>query len=134
METQSLADIYEDYLNCLNRQDWSNLGQFIAVHVRHNGRPFGLSGYCQMLEADFRAIPDLRFRAELLAVTPPVIACRLAFDCTPVGNLFGLSVNGQTVRFAEHAFYRFENTRIAEVWSIIDQAGIAHQLAGPGTA
>lgn len=124
-----LEATYRDYLDCLNRQDWASLGAFVAGDVRHNGRAFGLPGYRRMLEGDFRAIPDLHFRAELLAVTPPVLAARLDFDCTPVGELFGLPVNGRRMRFAEHVFYRFAQGLIAEVWSIIDEAAIARQLA-----
>jgi len=130
----SLEKTYEGYLACLNRQDWQNLGQFVAADVRHNGRPFGLTGYRQMLEQDFRAIPDLRFLAELVVANAPNLGCRLVFDCTPVGELFGLPVNGRRVRFDEHVFYRFDMDLIVEVWSIIDQAAIARQLSGPEQA
>lgn len=128
----ALADIYHGYLTCLNAQDWPNLARFVAPDVRHNGRAFGLTGYLQMLEADFRAIPDLHFRAEFLAVTPPMLASRLMFDCTPIGDLFGLAVNGQRLRFYENVFYRFEGNLIAEVWSIIDKTEIAQQLNASG--
>ncbi len=131
---ESLENIYEGYLDCLNRKDWQNLSQFVAVDVRHNGRPFGLSGYREMLEGDFRAIPDLRFHAELVVANPPMLGCRLVFDCTPVGELFGRPVNRRRVRFDEHVFYHFENGLIAEVWSIIDQAAIGRQLSGPEPA
>lgn len=107
------------------------MGHFVSETVRHNERPFGLAGYRQMLEADFRAIPDLRFQAELITVTEPVLSARLMFDCAPVGTLFGLPVNGRRVRFGEHVFYRFEDGLIVEVWSIIDQAAIAAQLSEP---
>lgn len=126
-----VADIYAGYLECLNRQNWPDLGRYVTEDVCHNGRALGLSGYRRMLEDDFRAIPDLRFHADLIAVTPPVLACRLTFDCTPAGELFGLPVNGRQVRFAEHVFYRFAEDRIAEVWSIIDQAAIARQISAP---
>ena len=126
----SLERIYNGYLDCLNRQDWPHLGQFVATDVRHNGRPFGLAGYQRMLEGDFRAIPDLQFRAEFIVTNPPLLGCRLVFDCTPVADLFGIAVNGRPVRFDEHVFYRFETGRIAEVWSIIDQAAIARQVSG----
>lgn len=130
-DAAGLATIYQGYLDCLNRQDWLSLGRFVSQDARHNGRPMGLAGYRQMLEGDFRAIPDLRFHADLLAVTPPVVACRLMFDCTPIGDLFGLPVNGRRVRFAEHVFYRILDDRIAEVWSIIDRDAIAAQIAAP---
>lgn len=99
------------YLRCLYDQVWPNLERFVTPDVLHNGRAFGLTGYYQILEADFRAIPDLHFQAEKLAVTPHLLASRQIFDCTPVGELFGLQVNGQRLRFHENVFYRFVTIR-----------------------
>ena len=124
----SLEQIYRGYLACLNAQDWPSLGQFVADNARRNGEFLGLGGYRAMLEADFRAIPDLVFAIELLAVDPPHIAARLRFDCSPRGVFMGAPVNGQRVTFAENVFYRFEDGRIAEVWSVIDKAAIEAQL------
>ena len=81
-----------------------------------------------MLEADFRAIPDLVFTVDLLVTEPPHVAARLKFDCTPVGELFGLPVNGRRVQFTENVFYEFAAGRIQAVWSVIDKAAIAVQL------
>ena len=116
------------YIDCLNRQDWDQLGQFVHADVRYNGAEVGLGGYRSMLEGDFRAIPDLRFQIQLLVCDPPGIASRLHFDCAPIGLLFDLPVNGRRVRFDENVFYEFAYGRIAEVWSIIDKAAIARQL------
>ncbi|WP_241666737.1 ester cyclase [Stutzerimonas nosocomialis] len=129
MNTQALSDFYRGYLDCLNRQDWLALGQFVAEDVHYNGQRVGLSGYRDMLEGDFRAIPDLRFVIDRLVVEPPQVAARLCFDCTPVGELFGLPVNGKRVRFAENVFYEVQQGRIRNVWSVIDKAAIEAQLA-----
>ncbi|MBR9764771.1 MAG: hypothetical protein GYB53_14895 [Rhodobacteraceae bacterium] len=64
---------------------------------------------------------------------PKLIAAGLAFDCTPVGNLFGLPGNGRRVQFTENVFYHYApgpagTPRIRDVWSVIDQAAIAAQL------
>jgi predicted ester cyclase len=123
-----LANIYRGYIACLNGQDWPNLGRFVGGEVRYNDRPIGLTGYREMLEGDFHAIPDLSFNIQLLVAEPPYVASRLAFDCTPVGMLFGLPVNGKRVSFTENVFYRFRDGRIVEVWSLIDKAAIAAQL------
>lgn len=128
MTTEALKQFYLAYLDCLNRQDWARLGDFVAAGAEHNGRAFGLQGYRAMLEGDFRAIPDLQFRAEVLVADPRRIAARLMFDCTPVGELFGLPVNGRRVRFAEHVIYEIAEGRIARVWSLIDTKAIAEQL------
>ncbi len=125
----SLEATYRAYLACLNAQDWPNLGRFVADDVRRNGELLGLAGYRAMLEADFRAIPDLAFVIELLAVDPPYLAARLRFDCTPLGAFLGAPVNGRRVSFAENVFYRFDGGKITEVWSVIDKAAIEAQLA-----
>ncbi len=119
---------YHGYIDCLNRQDWETLGEYVHEVASHNGSPLGLAGYRAMLEGDFRAIPDLRFNIAHLVAEPERIAARLSFDCTPVGALFGLPVNGRRVQFTEHVFYRYEQGVIAEVHSLIDVAAIGAQL------
>jgi predicted ester cyclase len=104
-----LSDLYRRYIACLNAQDWSKLGTFVATDVSHNGRQIGLSGYRAMLEKDFREIPDLRFNIELLIADAPFVASRLAFDCSPTGQFLGLAINGRPVSFAENVFYEFQD-------------------------
>lgn len=128
MRPAELANIYRDYIACLNRKDWAELGQFVHDEVAHNARPLGLAGYQAMLERDFREIPDLRFDVELLISEPPNIAARLKFDCTPVGTFLGLAVNGRRVSFCENVFYAFHDGKIRQVWSVIDKAAIEAQL------
>jgi len=123
-----LADLYRDYIACLNGRDWPRLGQFVQEEVSHNNRRIGLAGYRAMLERDVREIPDLQFHIELLVSDPPCIASRLRFDCTPKSCFLGLPVNGKRVSFYENVFYEFRNERIDRVWSIIDRAAIESQL------
>jgi predicted ester cyclase len=123
-----LAERYRHYIACLNQQDWPSLGQFVHEAVQHNGRHLGLSGYREMLERDFREIPDLSFDVALLLCDPPHVAARLRFDCTPRGTFLGLKLDGRRVAFAENVFYRFHAAKIAEVWSVIDKAAIEAQL------
>ena len=124
-----ISGVYRDYIACLNSQDWPKLEQFVHHEVRYNGEPIGLSGYREMLERDFFEIPDLYFNVQLLISDPPYVACRLSFECSPKGKFLGLHVNGKRVSFTENVFYRFENGKIEEVWSVIDKAAIEAQLA-----
>ena len=128
MTPAELANIYRNYIACLNRQDWAALGQFVHDDVAHNARPLGLAGYRAMLEQDFRDIPDLRFDIELLISEPPRIAARLKFDCSPAGKFLGLAVDGKRVSFCENVFYDFGDGKIRQVWSVIDKAAIEAQL------
>ena len=130
MASTSLSDLYRAYIDCLNRRDWEQLGQYVDDEVEHNGRPLHLSGYRDMLVKDFEDIPDLRFNIQLLACSPPLVAARLAFKCSPKGKFLGLNVNGRVVSFAENVFYEFKLSKIASVWSVIDKAAIEAQLPG----
>jgi predicted ester cyclase len=87
-----LADIYRNYIACLNRQDWPNLGRFVHEDAVHNGRRLGVSGYRAMLEKDFDDIPDLYFDVRMLISDPPCVASRIQFDCSPKGTFLGLPV------------------------------------------
>lgn len=128
MTKGELSDIYRAYIACLNKQDWRDLARFVHADVHYNGKQIGLTGYREMLERDFRAIPDLYFDIHLLVSEPPRIASRLHVDCTPKGMLFDLPVNGKRVSFSENVFYEFRDEQIENVWSIIDTAAIASQL------
>ena len=130
MASTSLSDLYRAYIDCLNRRDWEELGQYVDDQVEHNGRPLELSGYRDMLVKDFEDIPDLSFNIQLLACSPPLVAARLAFKCSPRGKFLGLNVNGRVVSFAENVFYEFKLSKIASVWSVIDKAAIEAQLPG----
>ncbi|MDZ5454632.1 ester cyclase [Labrys sp. ZIDIC5] len=128
MDAATLADLYRAYVACLNRQDWNELGRHVDERVEHNGRQLGLSGYRGMLIKDFEDIPDLAFHIELLVCEPPLVAARLAFDCTPKSGFLGLKLDGRKVAFTENVFYAFEAEKIVSVWSIIDKAAIEAQL------
>jgi predicted ester cyclase len=128
MDEINLSEVYRGYIACLNKQDWSKLGVFVGDDVKYNGQRIGLSGYREMLERDFREIPDLRFEIQILVCEPPHIASRLHFDCTPIGTFLGLPVQGKRVAFAENVFYEFRSDRIQQVWSVIDKAAIERQL------
>ncbi|MET3214106.1 UNVERIFIED_ORG: putative ester cyclase [Burkholderia territorii] len=123
-----LATRYRAYIDCLNRQDWTALGEYVSDDVIHNDRPLGLAGYRAMLEQDFRDIPDLRFDIRLLVCEPPRVACRLRFACSPKGTFMGLAVDCRKVTFAENVFYEFHEGKIRQVWSVIDKAAIEKQL------
>jgi deazaflavin-dependent oxidoreductase (nitroreductase family) len=122
--TDDLLAIYRDYLACLNYRRWDDLGRFVADGVVHNGKQLGLSGYRAMLESDTRAIPDLQFNADLLIADNQIVSCRLLFHCTPQEAFLGFEPTGQRISFAEHVFYRFEDRKITQVWSLIDREAI----------
>lgn len=125
----TLQEFYRAYIGCLNRQDWDDLGQYVADDVKHNGRPFGLSGYRSMLIKDFEDIPDLHFVIDRLACDSPLIAARLMFNCSPKGDFLGLKINGRRISFTENVFYEVKDGKIVDVFSAIDKTEIENQIA-----
>ena len=128
MTKANLSRVYRAYIDCLNGQDWTHLGKFVHGEVSHNGQRVGVTGYREMLERDFREIPDLHFEIQLLVSDPPYIASRLHFNCTPRERFLDLPVNGRKVSFTENVFYEFREERIVQVWSVIDKVAIQTQL------
>ena len=124
-----LLVVYRDYLACLNARRWDELGRFVADGVVYNGTRVGLSGYRSMLEADTSAVPDLEFTPEILLADDHVVSCRLFFQCTPRRAFLGFEPTGSRIRFAEHVFYRIDDRKIIEVWSMIDKQAIRDQLS-----
>ncbi|MGN6417677.1 MAG: ester cyclase [Pseudobacter sp.] len=124
----TLLNIYRDYIACLNKKAWDELDHFIHDRVRYNGQEIGLAGYRTMLQQNYRDIPDLYFQPELLVANDSLVACRLTFNCTPIGTFMQLPVNGHKVQFAENVFYQFNGNKIKEVWSVIDKAAIEQQI------
>lgn len=131
MTSGPLAQLYLQYVDCLNARMLDSLGTYVRDDVRRNGETVHLAGYRELLHDDFRLIPDLQFSIKLLLADATHVAARLAFDCTPVGEFLGLAVNGRRVAFHENVFYPYVDGKIADVLSIIDTDSIRAQLLGP---
>ncbi|WP_374250355.1 ester cyclase [Xanthobacter sp.] len=126
---EQAADLtYKRYIACLNARNWSELRDFVTADVVHNGRSLGVDGYQEMLEKNYRDIPDLYFNVDQVVTNEKLVASRLRFDCSPIGEFLGMPVNGRHVVFHEHAFYTLREGKIAEVFSVIDKATIEAQL------
>lgn len=121
---------YLAYLARLDARDFAGLAPFVADSVIHNGRAMTREDYGAMVAESVAAVPDLRFHPALVVVEGDHLAARLTFTCTPQRPFLGLPPNGGTVHFAEHVLYRFDEGRIAEVWSLLDRAAVEAQLAG----
>jgi predicted ester cyclase len=54
MSTETLAEVYRRYLQCLNERRWDDLGEFVCDDAIHNRRPLGLSGIGQCWKQTLR--------------------------------------------------------------------------------
>ena len=132
MSESDLLPVYRGYLAVLNERQWPKLGEYVANQLSYNGKRMSLRDYRAMLEADVHAIPDLQFHPELLLADDHTVACRQFFRCRPRHPFLGFEPPGGEVSFAENGFYRFDDRRIVEVWSVIDKQAIREQVS-PGS-
>ena len=123
-----MPGLYQDYIACLNSRKLDKLHLFVDAAVIYNHKEIGLPGYIKMLEQNYREIPDLTFTVSLLISEKQYVASHLSFDCTPTASFLSLPVNGRRIQFTENVFYKFQDKRIVEVWSVIDKAAIEAQL------
>lgn len=124
----SLEDVYRAYLAALNARRFDELDRFVHDELTYNGAAWTRPQYAARLAADVAAIPDLHYEVRALVVAGDQVAARLWFDCTPSGTFLGVEVDGGRAAFAEHVFYRFEDGRIREVWSLIDTDAVRAQV------
>ena len=126
---ESLERRYRGYLDALNHRRFGDLGQFVHDVVVRNGQALTVQQYAQFIADDVDAIPDLTYTIDQLVASNDTVAARLWFDCTPVREFLGVPPPGHRVQFAEHVFYRFQDGRIEQVWSLIDTEALRDQLA-----
>jgi len=124
----SLKATYLAYLDALNDRRFDDLVEYVSDELTYNDEVLTRQQYADMISEDTRAVPDLHFDAQLLVVADDTVACRLGFTCTPTSTFFGHEPSGRPISFCEHVFYRFQDGRIAHVWSLIDRAAIAAHL------
>jgi predicted ester cyclase len=131
VDAAELEHTYRQYLTHLDERRFDALDAFVHERVTYNGNPMTRQQYADHIAASTGAAPDLRFDAEMLVVQGDLVASRLAFDCLPVATFLGRRPTGERVRFTEHVFYAFEDGRIRQVWSLLDERAVADQMGAP---
>ncbi|WNF01160.1 ester cyclase [Streptomyces luomodiensis] len=128
MTDLDLENRYREYLTCLNERRFHDLSEFVHNPVVHNDRTLSITEFQDLLRRDAAEIPDLHYAIERLVVQGEQVACRIRFDCTPAASFRGIPPTGRPISFVEHVFYRYQDGRIAEIWSLIDMEAIREQL------
>ena len=97
-----------------------------SLGVAVSGRD-GLVRYMRQVQAAF---PDFHNRVEALVAEGDVVAARLGYSGTHLGELFGIAPTRKPVHYAGAAFFRIAGGRVSEGWVLGDTAGLEAQLRG----
>ncbi|KAI1406066.1 SnoaL-domain-containing protein [Hypoxylon fuscum] len=131
LSTRELDDTYRAYIGCINAQTMkTELHRFCHPQVVHNTKTLTVDGYRLLIEEAFTAIPDIIFGLHTVIADEKTqrVFARIEFTGTPVRMFAGAKPNGRSVSFCEHVTYRFEEGKIARVWSIVDWESYRAQL------
>ena len=75
-----------------------------------------------------RAYPDLHVSIEDVIAEGDKIVCRNVVTGTHQGDYMGLPATGRSVTYNEIFIFRFEGSRIAETWGVVDALAQMRQL------
>jgi steroid delta-isomerase-like uncharacterized protein len=92
--------------------------------VREDGKAQGMN----FLQDLMKAIPDIEFNIQDIFSDENRAVIRFEFKGTHTGELFGFPPTGVKVNFSGVNIYRFENSKISEVWQLWDWAGVLRQI------
>ncbi|KAI0379613.1 SnoaL-domain-containing protein [Hypomontagnella monticulosa] len=132
LSARELEDKYRQYIGCINAQTMeAELHRFCHPQVVHNTKALTIEEYRLLIQEAFTAIPDITFGLHTVVVDERAqrVAVRIEFSGTPIGVFAGVKPNGRSVSFCEHVTYRFEEGKIARVWSIVDWPSYQAQLS-----
>ncbi|KAJ9604269.1 hypothetical protein H2200_011103 [Cladophialophora chaetospira] len=122
-----LRQHYLDYLAAINDGcKTGSLDPFVHQGVVHNdSSPLSIADYAKNITESQSSFTNLFFSLDMLVVEPDkdkggqgygnvAVRIRLIFDSEP----------GEKETFFENVFYRFEEGKIKQVWSMLDGAGL----------
>jgi predicted ester cyclase len=121
-----------------NRFDKSLFPELLTEDFRFRGslgqhtvgyEKFG--GYVDLIR---RAFPDFSNHVEETVSEGDRSFARLTYRGTHRGDIFGIAPTGRRVEYAGAALFRFQGSRIAEVWVLGDVYGLLQQLTGGAAA
>jgi predicted ester cyclase len=122
-----LRQHYRDYIDSINAGcKGGTLDRFVHEGIVHNhSSPMTVAQYAQIMIDSQASFPDLNFEVEQLIVdgdqdskdgSSGNLAVRIKLTFRPDPQ--------KEESFHEHVFYRFEDGKIRQVWSMLDGAGL----------
>ncbi|KKY14877.1 putativelike polyketide cyclase [Phaeomoniella chlamydospora] len=128
MTPSELEAHYRRYLTYLNTNRARELQDFVADTVTHNGKTLTREQYQDFVAGNFKCFSTIDIAPELIVANDDQVACRIKFsNCKLEKELFGCQPTGRVFDMVEHVFYRFQEGKIVEVQSLVDEIALREQ-------
>ncbi|MDO9380318.1 MAG: ester cyclase [Nocardioidaceae bacterium] len=118
----------EEMITAINRRELHRLPEWFADTFVLNGATWDHARLRDDLDKLVAAFPDFQWRIEFSIVDGTRLACRLHDTGTHVQDYRGVRATGLRMQAHELAMYRFEGTKIVELWLSADQVLLRDQM------
>ena len=135
LETSNKA-VYRRFHDAMNTRDMRVIAAAVDEVVRpdvlfHTPVPMGTSGrdaFTQVWEVLLRAFPDIHVEVEDMIAEGDKVVFRNTVTGTHLGEYRGTAATGRAVRYHEIFVVRFTDSKVAEVWGVVDVLAQLRQL------
>lgn len=117
-----------------NGRDVGRLAEVLApgfVMRATSGQEFDAAGYEAAVRAYHEGFSDLRVEVVRAIEQDGVVAARIRLAGTMDGPFGGHAATGRAMRVEAHPWIRVEDGKVAELWSLVDDAMMWAQLGLP---
>jgi len=103
----------------------------VVVHAPAGLSTVGLESERESWRKAKLAMPDLHHEFIDVLSRPGIIAARTVVTGTMHGSYGGVSAEGRSFKVDQAVFAHVQDGKIAELWEIVDMAGLREQLGEP---
>ena len=100
----------------------------VVVHAPAGLSTLGLESERESWRKAKLAIPDLHHEFVDVIARPGIVAARTVVTGTMHGSYGGLAADGRSFKVDQAVFAHIRDGKIAELWEIVDVAGLREQL------
>ena len=124
--------IRETWEDVVPSGDLDRLDDLVSPDLAERGRrpdeAPGREGLKQTMRWLATVFSDQRWEIHDLVAEDDVVVCRLTHHALHTGDLMGIPPTGRSVAYQYVHFFRFEDGRVAEHWSVRDDMTLMRQL------
>lgn len=132
-------DLNKDLINQYKQLQWSDSSEDLASlfsddhrqirdefeNLAVNARDPALRNLADPVSV---AIPDRVDTLQEMVAEDDIVGITYRIQGTHLGNLYGIPATGKPIDIYATSFYKFEDGKIVESWSMADEAGLLRQL------
>lgn len=106
----------------------THIASDLKFNFRGSTRNTDAQALKRLIDKWHRAFSDLRFRVHEIVAERDVVAVRLTFTGTHIGEWKEIRPTGRSIEVTQMMFFRVQDGRVVEAWEDYDEYGMRWQL------